>query len=118
MRERERERESEEGWTMVRPRWGKATRPGDVKIDYGVNEYRGQRYGSGYGNSHSKGWVSYYFTNWPNDCNIEDLWKVFLRHGMVHDVFVASKLNKFGKRFGFVHFKNIHDPKMMEEKFR
>jgi RNA recognition motif-containing protein len=56
--------------------------------------------------------VSYFVTNFPEDCTSEDLWKLFARFGRVGDVFIPSKLDKRGKRFAFVKYM---EAKEMEE---
>jgi hypothetical protein len=60
--------------------------------------------------------ISYYFTNFPDNSNQVDLWKVFQRWGKVREVFLPNKRNKFGKRFGFVRFLDVNDPKKLEVK--
>ncbi|CAJ2656659.1 unnamed protein product [Trifolium pratense] len=53
--------------------------------------------------------VSFFVTNFPEDCSIEDLWKVFARYGRVGDVFIPSKVDKWGKRFAFVKFREVKE---------
>jgi RNA recognition motif-containing protein len=48
--------------------------------------------------------ISYFVTNFPEDCSFEDLWKVFARFGRVGDVYIPKKLDKWGKRFAFVKY--------------
>lgn len=62
-----------------------------------------------------KGSTSYYFTNFPDNHDLEDMWKLFLRWGRVIDVFIPQKRDKFGKRFGFVKFLEVKNPKALEE---
>ncbi|GJV59414.1 RNA-directed DNA polymerase, eukaryota [Tanacetum coccineum] len=45
-----------------------------------------------------------------------DLWKLCDRHGIVADVYIASKLSKIGQRFGFVWFICVSDlTKLIED---
>ena len=48
--------------------------------------------------------ISFYFSNIHDDVKKPQLWKVFGACGMVKDVFIPSKKNREGKRFGFVRF--------------
>jgi hypothetical protein len=48
--------------------------------------------------------ISYFVTNFPEDCSFDDLWKVFARFGRVGDVYIPKKLDKWGKRFAFVKY--------------
>jgi len=43
--------------------------------------------------------ATFFFTNFPNEFQEKDLWRVFKRWGRVIDVFISRKLGK--KRFGF-----------------
>lgn len=56
-----------------------------------------------------KGTTKIFFTNFPNDCGMEDMWRVFAHWGIVKEVFIAKKKDRFGHRFGFVCFKDISD---------
>jgi len=48
--------------------------------------------------------ISFYFSNLPDYTKKTELCKVFDACGKVKDVFIPSKRNKEGKRFGFVRF--------------
>lgn len=63
-----------------------------------------------------KGSMSFYFTNFLEDVKYEDLWMLFLKWGRVIDVFVPSKRDIFGKKFGFVRFLDVKDPKALEQR--
>ncbi|KAJ4848088.1 hypothetical protein Tsubulata_026732 [Turnera subulata] len=52
---------------------------------------------------------SLYLANFPNRWMPMDIHLVMSRYGEVLDVFVPKKLNKEGKRFAFVRFKNNTD---------
>jgi hypothetical protein len=53
--------------------------------------------------------TSFYFTNFPDDLKALDLWETFAKYGHVGDVYIPNKVDKRGKRFGFVKFKNVTD---------
>ncbi|KAK7389172.1 hypothetical protein VNO78_24007 [Psophocarpus tetragonolobus] len=44
------------------------------------------------------------------------MWNIFSRWGKVSDVFIPVKVNKFGKRFGFVTFDLVRDVYALEAK--
>jgi hypothetical protein len=52
---------------------------------------------------------SFYFSNIHDDTKHHEVWKAFGCCGKVKDVFIPSKRNKEGKRFGFVRFANEGD---------
>jgi hypothetical protein len=72
---------------------------------------------NGSGNSRPKGYVhrldqvatSFFFTNFPKDVFEEDLWKRFARFGRVGEVYIPKKVDKQGRRFGFVKYREVKD---------
>ncbi|XP_057423063.1 uncharacterized protein LOC130716997 [Lotus japonicus] len=44
-----------------------------------------------------------------------DLWPVFQKHGRVWDVFISSKRDQAGRRFGFVRFLDVKDSRKLEQ---
>jgi RNA recognition motif-containing protein len=48
-------------------------------------------------------------TNFPDDVNVNDLWFEFGRFGYVGEVYIPKKLNKQGRRFGFVKYREVRD---------
>nr|GEY57787.1 reverse transcriptase zinc-binding domain-containing protein [Tanacetum cinerariifolium] len=52
---------------------------------------------------------SFFITNFPNTLDAKTLWTWCMMHGKVMDVYIANKLSKFGKRFGFIRFMRIKD---------
>jgi hypothetical protein len=62
--------------------------------------------------------TSFFFTNIPEDATSEDLWKLFLKYGRVGEVFLPRKLDKRGRRFGFVKFKEVLEVDVLSEKLR
>ncbi|WJX32140.1 hypothetical protein P8452_20505 [Trifolium repens] len=57
--------------------------------------------------------TSFYFTNFPEDLNSSDLKEIFSKYGHVGDVYIPLKVDKWGKRFGFVKFKEVEDVEEM-----
>ncbi|MCH84933.1 RNA recognition motif, partial [Trifolium medium] len=53
--------------------------------------------------------TSFFFTNFPEDVKVLDLWSSFAKFGRVGDVFIPKKLDKQGRRFGFVKFREVRD---------
>ncbi|XP_023763922.1 uncharacterized protein LOC111912416 [Lactuca sativa] len=60
--------------------------------------------------------VTFYVQNFPSDWSEAALWRMFSRYGAVVDVYIAKKLNRSNKIFGFVRFLRIHDPKSFEKR--
>nr|GEU53347.1 RNA-directed DNA polymerase, eukaryota, nucleotide-binding alpha-beta plait domain protein [Tanacetum cinerariifolium] len=53
--------------------------------------------------------TSFYVSNIPNSVDANGLWKICTSHGRLVDTFIANKLSKGGKRFGFIRFLGIKD---------
>jgi hypothetical protein len=53
--------------------------------------------------------ISYYFTNFPEDAKVSQLWSKFARFGRIGEVYIPKKLDKQGRRFGFVKFRDVRD---------
>jgi hypothetical protein len=62
--------------------------------------------------------TSYFITNFPPDATSEDLWKLFLKFGRVAEVYIPKKLDKRGRRFGFVKFKEVREEDVLGEMLR
>ncbi|KAK8540423.1 hypothetical protein V6N13_008845 [Hibiscus sabdariffa] len=56
-----------------------------------------------------EGKVTLFVDNLPKSLHWQGLWHIFARHGDVVDAYIANKLNKGGRRFGFVRFKKEVD---------
>jgi len=48
--------------------------------------------------------TSFFFSNFPHGFGELDMHKVFQRWARVKEVFISRRLNKWGRRFGFVRF--------------
>lgn len=58
--------------------------------------------------------TSFFFSNFPDNFGVEEMWKVFLRWGRVWDVYILPRRDKYGRRFGFVKFLDVQNPKVLE----
>jgi hypothetical protein len=57
-----------------------------------------------------------YFTNFPDHLTVIDLWERFARIWRVDEVFIPLKLDRKGKRFGFVRFWEVQNVDMVRTK--
>jgi RNA recognition motif-containing protein len=55
------------------------------------------RKASGYIHRVDQSSISFYVTNFLEDCTTEDLWKVFSPFGRVGDVYIPNKVDKWVK---------------------
>ncbi|MCI11935.1 RNA recognition motif, partial [Trifolium medium] len=62
--------------------------------------------------------TSFFITNFPEDATSEDLWRCFLKFGRVGEVYIPKKLDKRGRRFGFVKFKEVKEVESLSESLR
>jgi RNA recognition motif-containing protein len=53
--------------------------------------------------------TTFFFTNFPEEVKAIDLWPRFARFGRVGEVFIPKKVDKQGKRFGFVKYREVKD---------
>ncbi|PWA95044.1 hypothetical protein CTI12_AA053730 [Artemisia annua] len=60
--------------------------------------------------------VSYYITNLPKDIQPREIWNWCTSIGTIVDVYVAQKLSKMGRRFGFVRFIKVKDTREVEKR--
>jgi RNA recognition motif-containing protein len=60
------------------------------------------------------GSLTLFCTNFNEDVDRGVLWQIFAKFGLVGEVFIPNKLNKWGRRFGFVKFKDVEDPVALE----
>jgi len=57
---------------------------------------------------------SFFFFNIPEGSSNSDLFKVFAHFGWVGEVYIPKKVDKWGKKFGFVKFKEVDDVEELE----
>ncbi|GKC20608.1 RNA-directed DNA polymerase, eukaryota, reverse transcriptase zinc-binding domain protein [Tanacetum coccineum] len=65
--------------------------------------------GNPYQNDIKKVSTSFYVTNMPPALTSKGLWTVCAPYGRLVDAFIANKLSKGGKRFGFIRFIGVKD---------
>jgi hypothetical protein len=53
--------------------------------------------------------TSFFFTNIPPESTTVELWKRFGQFGRVGEVYIPNRLDKQGRRFGFVKFRDVRD---------
>ncbi|MCI13704.1 RNA-binding protein 25-like, partial [Trifolium medium] len=71
-----------------------------------LTEYDSQRK-DGFVNRLDKETTSFFFTNFPDETQVMELWTLFAKHGRVGEVYIPQKRDKRGNRFGFVKFKEV-----------
>jgi RNA recognition motif-containing protein len=52
---------------------------------------------------------SFFFTKFPDNAKNSDLRKLFSNYGQVAEVFIPQKVDKWGRKFGFVKFNEVED---------
>ncbi|PWA89211.1 RNA-directed DNA polymerase, eukaryota, Nucleotide-binding alpha-beta plait domain protein [Artemisia annua] len=62
--------------------------------------------------------TKFYVANLPDKCSSEDIKKVFGDYGVIAEVYVARKLNKYGQRFAFVNFSGVKNKQELEVRLR
>lgn len=60
--------------------------------------------------------TSFFFTNFSEEIQTVELWKFFARFGHVGEVFIPMKLDRWGRKFGFVKFKGVANAEVLERK--
>ncbi|GKV05161.1 hypothetical protein SLEP1_g17203 [Rubroshorea leprosula] len=58
--------------------------------------------------------IPFFFTNFPEDWEMGEMWRVFIKIRRVIQVFIAKKRDQKGKRFGFVRFLEVKDIRSVE----
>jgi RNA recognition motif-containing protein len=58
----------------------------------------------------------FFFTNFPEDVQVVELWSLFAKHGRVGEVYVPNKRDKRGQRFGFVKFKDVKNIEALNDR--
>ncbi|GLT26698.1 hypothetical protein SLA2020_017440 [Shorea laevis] len=71
---------------------------------------------AGFGTQFSGRSTTFFFYNFSRELETKFLWNCFHMYGKVVDVYVPSKRDKRGKRFGFVRLTGIDNEIQMEKK--
>jgi len=58
--------------------------------------------------------TTFFFSNFPNNFGEYDMWKIFQRWGRLKEVFISRRLDRKGRRFGFVRFWNVKHQGQLE----
>ncbi|XP_068501687.1 uncharacterized protein [Phaseolus vulgaris] len=77
------------------------------------HQVRGQHRGRS-GRQEDKGVTSFFFSNFPSGVREVDMFRVFRKWARVKDIFISRRLNKWGRRFGFVRFVEVRDAGPLE----
>ncbi|GKV34368.1 hypothetical protein SLEP1_g42745 [Rubroshorea leprosula] len=91
---------------------------GVASQDGGRSRWRqGHNWRRGDSKNRTQGQVeSFFIYNFPEEWDAKALWYQYQRHGKVVDVFIPSKRDRWGKRFGFVRMRGVQDVKQLEER--
>jgi len=76
-----------------------------------------QRQGGRRGSGSSNDFTTFFFANFPNGYGELDMFKIFRRWARVKEVFISKRLNKWGRRFGFVRFFGVRNVGRLERDF-
>ncbi|KAL8487743.1 hypothetical protein ACS0TY_024174 [Phlomoides rotata] len=63
-----------------------------------------------------RGCVTFFFTNFPAECDSKVLYGKFREIGVVRDLFIPKKLDKKGKKYGFIRFCGDVITSLVEQK--
>ena len=64
--------------------------------------------------SSSNSSTTFFFSNFPDSHGEYDMLKLFQRWARVKEVFISRRLNRWGRRFGFVRFFNVENAVSLE----
>jgi len=62
----------------------------------------------------SNDYTTFFFSNFPHGYGELDMIKVFQRSARVKEVFISRRLNRWGRRFGFVRFFEVRNVERLE----
>ncbi|GKV12576.1 hypothetical protein SLEP1_g23702 [Rubroshorea leprosula] len=84
-------------------------------IEGGYRQWQGHRNRSAGYVSQFSGWTTtFFFYNFPEELEAKFLWNSFRMYGKAVDVYIPSKRDKRGKRFGFVRMAGVKNEIQME----
>ncbi|GKU91023.1 hypothetical protein SLEP1_g4952 [Rubroshorea leprosula] len=58
--------------------------------------------------------TTFFFTNFPEEWNYEDMWKTFGKYGRIFAIYSPERRSRNGGRFGFVRFLDLKNSKDLE----
>jgi len=76
----------------------------------GSRGYNGRRGNDGYSNEYT----TFFFSNFPHGYGEMDMVKIFQKQAKVKEVFISRRLNRWGRRFGFMRFFDVRNVGRME----
>ncbi|KAK8469885.1 hypothetical protein PHAVU_004G009401 [Phaseolus vulgaris] len=59
--------------------------------------------------------TTFFFSNFPNGYGEKDMFKIFQRWARVKEVYISHRLNKWGRRFGFVRLFDVKNVVKLEK---
>ncbi|GLU07239.1 hypothetical protein SLE2022_242030 [Rubroshorea leprosula] len=81
----------------------------------GYRQWQGHRTRTGGYGSQFSGWTTtFFFYNFSEELEAKFLWNSFRMYGKAVDVYIPSKRDKRGKRFGFVRMAGVKNEMQME----
>jgi RNA recognition motif-containing protein len=86
----------------------------DVDNDWKLVEGKKPQRRKGFVHRLEQNITSFFFTNFPEDATVNDLWFEFWRFGCVGEVYLPKKLDKQGRRFGFVKYREVRDVRELQ----
>lgn len=113
LKERDIERGRDDGWERVRTRGRTTAR--DKAHSTGRSRWLDPGFSGRNQQTNTSNWrdradiSSFYFTRITDEITEKELWRHFKQWGDVREVFIPSKRNKNGRRYGFVRFKGVTD---------
>ncbi|GAU18663.1 hypothetical protein TSUD_124960 [Trifolium subterraneum] len=81
-------------------------------------EGEGSRRTHGYIHNVDQSSISFFVTNFPDNSTVEELWKVFAKYGRLGDVYIPSKVDKWGKKFAFVKFREVKEEGVLSQNLK
>jgi len=71
---------------------------------------------SGWSENHGNvnDYTTFFFFNFPYGFGEIEMFKIFQKWARVKEVFISRRLNKWGRRFGFVRFVEVKNVRWLE----
>ncbi|WJX96459.1 hypothetical protein P8452_77662 [Trifolium repens] len=79
------------------------------KVERGGEGFHSRKPESSYHHRMNQISTSFFITNFPPELGWGDIWKIFVKFGSVSDVYIPKKVDKWGRKFGFVKFKDVRN---------
>lgn len=69
---------------------------------------------TGKGNIDGEEVISYYFTEFPEEYGAKEMFDIFADFGLVVEVVIPPKRDKWSRRYDFVRYRKVRDARMLE----